>query len=91
MKHIHDGNALIAINGGLAAGRYYLVMERGLARILERPLENEVAHPCITTARMHPQHPAHGLENKDEPVLRNKFMPHPLPGSTCAHAREGAL
>ena len=39
------------------------------------------AQPRIEAAGMNQRHPAHGPDRKDQPVLRNERIPHPLPGS----------
>jgi hypothetical protein len=37
---------------------------------------------------MNQQHPAHGADRKDQPVLGYKRIPHPLPGSGLLANRE---
>ena len=48
----------------------------GLPLILQRPLGKGFAQPRIEAAGMNQQHPAHGPDRKDQPVLRNERIPH---------------
>ena len=50
--------------------------KHGLPLILQRPLGKGVAQPCIEATRMNHQHPAHGPDCKDQPVLGNEGIPH---------------
>jgi hypothetical protein len=58
-----------------------LLQQHRLALILQRPLRKGFAQPGIKAARMNQQHPAHGPACKDQPVLRDERIPHPLPPS----------
>jgi hypothetical protein len=48
----------------------------GLPLIFQRPLGKGFAQPCIEAARMNQQHPTHGPDRKDQPVLSNERIPH---------------
>jgi hypothetical protein len=80
-----------AVSVDLATVIPSLLQQHGLALILQRPLGKGVEQPCIKAARMNQQHPAHGPHSKDQPVLSNERIPHPLPGSGCLHPREGGF
>ncbi len=55
------------------AGQFH---QLGLTLIFQCPLRNGFAQPCIKTARVNHQHPAHGPYRKHQPVLSNERIPH---------------